>query len=312
MPVAFEDRQRPTTIPLGSGLVVGPVKTLRTSRGIETGMERWQEKEFVEVPGTRKWYPDLIETPTGVTEMFWTWKEGRDPDVNQMSLRLDVPWTPAEWQTKLILDNDDAIRSMDWTLVVTLYYSLAQWECRCGGNRTATMRPSVVSPSSLAGRCDVGATTYVEWHEQALRDRIWRLRPDLRSVRLPDGRVVQGLIDPRDRMFRAPECTSTFAIATQAFMAAVLAAAGTSALFAAVQQLVRLPTDLAELREAVRRGSLASQVTEFVRVGPGEAPPALEDRASGGGSTTRPAAIAGGSPVVILLAAAAAALMMLR
>ena len=317
-----EDRERPGTGPCGGGscLMHGVPETRMVGSNRETGQWRWLVRPYarnaplseidVEVPGSRRWFPTLVERPNGVvTQLFW--EQNAPWDDQRYGFRSnDVEWSADEWDTIQTLSDDNVIRAMDWTLALTLYYSLLQWTCRCGGGRQATVQPSVISPASLAGRCDTWATYFVEQNEQRLRDRIYRLRPDLRSVKLPDGRVVQGLIDPNDRVFRAPPCTSTFAVVSQAFMASVLAFAPTSLLFEVVQKLVRLPSDLSEMREAVRRGSLMSQVAEFAQIGPGEAPPPLQDRA-GGVLTTSPSPTPPAGAILPLLIALGAAAMLL-
>jgi len=290
----------------------GPERVIQTSRGTEWGRSAWKEDEDGnEVPGTRRWYPRGIMFADGsVTLREWAWKAGGRPDDLGVGFLGQVEFTPDEWQVHQALSDDAQLKAMDWQVVVTLYYSLGRWMCKCGNWRQvgAKLSPSLASPSST-DTCDPYKLDWLERWELTLRDRIWRLRPELRSVTLPDGRTVRGLIPPSDRVFRPPPCSSALSMGLQALTAAVMAAGGAGVLYSVIEQAIKLPSTIADLKEALRVGAVMRDVQQFVQVGPGEAPGELVDRAGGGGAF-KPAdspPVKPGVGIAILLAAGAAA-----
>jgi len=290
----------------------GPDRAVQTSRGTEWGRSAWKEdKDGNEVPGTRRWYPRGIMHGDGsVTLIDWSSKFGGRPDDLGVSIHGQVEFTPDEWQVHRALSDDAQLKAMDWQVAVALYYSLGRWTCKCGNwhQVSAKLTPSLASPKST-DTCDPWKLFWLENWELTLRDRIWRLRPELRSVTLPDGRTVRGLIPPSDRVFRPPPCSSALSMGLQAFTAAVMAAGGAGVLYSVIEQAIKLPATVADLKEALRVGAIMRDVQQFVQVGPGEAPRELVDRAGGEGAT-QPADSPPGKPgagIAILLAAGAAA-----
>ena len=282
-----------------------PGGDLASARRVELGLEPCPQPH---VPGTtciRRWYPERTLYPDGsYREQSWDWQpSASDKDVMGFRMRWDIQFTPEEARIYAALQSDEYLKMLDARAVLGIYYSLLQW--KCVGKINAVMEPSPVSPQSLSGRYDTGTQFWLEFWERGLRDRIWMVRPDLRQVRLPDGRLETGLRPPAD-ISRPPACTSTTGQIIGYVAAAVMTLAGMPP---ALEIAMNLPNTVLGLRDLISKLSMASQIQNALLGTPSPVEQALSAQASG--ETKSPTAVssgAGGFPWWLLAGAAAVAL----
>ncbi len=260
------------------------------------------------IPGTtciRRWYPERTLYPDGsFREQSWEFRPSApDRDVMGLRMRWDIYFTPEEARIYAALQNDEYLKMLDARAVIGIYYSLLQWKCT--GKIDAKLDPSPVSPQGLAGRYNDESQVWLEFWERGLRDRIWMVRPDLRQVRLPDGRLETGLRPPAD-ISRPPACTSTAGQVIGYVTAAVMTLAGIPP---ALQVAMSLPNTVLGLRDLISKLSMASQIQNALMGVPSPVEQKLIAQASG--ETKSPTAVsdgAGGFPWWLLAGAAVVAL----
>ena len=282
-----------------------PSDDLADARRIDLGLEPCPR---IHVPGTtciRRWYPERTLYPDGsYREQSWDWQPSApDKDVMGFRMRWDIPFSPEEAKLYAALQSDEYIKALDDRAVIAIYYSLLNW--KCVGKINAVLEPSPVSPQALAGRYDTGSQFWLEFWERGLRDRIWMMRPDLRQVRLPDGRIETGLRPPAD-ISRPPACTSTAGQIIGYVAAAAMTLAG---LPPALEFAMNLPNTLLGLRDLISKLSMASQIQTALLGTPSPVEQALMAQASG--QTKSPTGVSGGAggfPWWLLAGAAAIAL----
>lgn len=294
---------------------VGDLETIQDGPNTEVGRWRWmwnnpsgsdcngRDYPPREVrPGTRIWYPELIVRANGSVR-FRQWASGgAHDDVNGMHLSVDVEYTREEWEMRVALEDDDYVRSMDWRALVIIFWSLRQYECRLGtgggmfAGKVLTIMPSPVSPQSLAGSRDMGSLWWLDAWEGMLRDRIWRLRPDLRAIRMPDGSTVEGIINPDDRrlgqqwFYKSCSASLVGELFTKGVGAiAAIATVGAGILGTlAMTGALDVPRTIADFRQMAMGSSLASRMQDAAdAIARGN--PELDARASGGVITASPA-----------------------
>ena len=278
---------------------------------VARGLDPLPDCPTPDVPGKtcqRKFYPERTLYPDGsFREQSWSWQAGASGrDQFGMVQNWDVQFTPEEARIYASLQSEDYLRSLDARAVLAVYYSLLNWKCI--GKVGAVLEPSPVSPQSLAKRYDSGSQFWLEFWERGLRDRIWMVRPDLRQVRLPDGRLETGLQPPAD-ISRPPSCTTQ----TGQILSYVV---GALTLYASVPTwittVMSLPDTLLSFRDMLKTMGRASEIQRALLGTPSPVEQALDARASGQtkSPTEAAGAVSGASGVPWwLLAAGAAALL---
>lgn len=290
--------------------------------------------------GTRYWYlgqesaareyPLMIQGRDGsATLLDWAWSPNSDKgklSPQGMANLWSIRFTPDEWTAYQLLQDDNFLRSLDPGMATAIYYSVLQW--RCAGGIAPVLDPSVVSPQSLAGKHDTGSQHWLEFWERNLRERLWKIRTDLRSIRLPDGQVVPGLRDPKEVEVR-PHCTSSTGKIIMTVFSAITAVAGLAMSWPSwISLLYEIPLTTADFLGQLKAGKLTGKAIASVnaaQVGTGAGQPmtpptpptqpaapdptGLTDRANG--NAAGPAAGTGGAkggsiiPLLILLALSA-------
>jgi len=184
-----------------------------------------------DIPGVTclpKFYPELTVYPdNSAREQYWTWS----PHSNQGKAELhhqveawNIFFTPDEWTIYQLLSDDTFLRQLDPAMAVAIYYSVLQWKCT--GEITPRLDPSPISPQSLQGKYkDSGVQHWLEFWERSVRDRLWKIRTDLRTITLPDGTTAVGLRDPKAVEVR-PNCTSSTGKIIMTVFSAVTSIAG--------------------------------------------------------------------------------------
>lgn len=203
-------------------------------------------------------YPETTDYPDGShREQAWSWNpasgEGRAERHHQVEL-WNVHFTPDEWTIYQLLSDDAFLRKLDPGMAVAIYYSVLQW--RCTGEIAPRLDPSPISPQSLKGKFDdSGVQHWLEFWERGVRDRLWQIRTDLRTITLPDGTAAVGLRDPKAVEVR-PSCTSSTGKIIMTVFSAVTSIAGLALSWPSwVSLLWQVPISLDEFRQQLKLGS---------------------------------------------------------
>lgn len=283
--------------------------------------------------GTRYWYlgqesaareyPRSVLYPDGSFRMLeWAWQPYSDKgklSPQGMANLWSIRFTPDEWTVYQLLSDDNFLRSLEPGMAVAIYYSVLQWKCT--GEITARLDPSPISPQSLKGMFkDAGIQHWLEFWERGVRDRLWKIRTDLRQITLPDGRVVPGLRDPKEVEIR-PHCTSSTGQIIMTAVSAVTAVAGLALSWPSwISLLYQLPLGVADFVQQIKAGKLTRRAVEAVEAsqtgapsGPPVTPPqppadptGLTGRANGMKPPAPPSGAAGSLLVPLAIAAAIA------
>lgn len=213
-----------------------------------------------------KFYPEKTWYRDGsYREQYWVWSPHSDVGKVELHYQVEtwnVYFTPDEWTAYQLLQDDNFLRALDPGMATAVYYSLLQW--RCAGGITPILDPSVVSPQSLAGKHDTGHQYWLEYWERSLRERLWKIRTDLRSIRLPDGQVVPGLRDPKTVEVR-PHCTSSTGKIIMTVFSAVTAIAGLAMSWPSwITLLYDLPRTVADFLGQLKAGKLTAKAIASV------------------------------------------------
>lgn len=226
--------------------------------------------------GTRYWYlgqenlareyPLMIQGRDGsATLLDWSWSPNSDKgklSPQGMANLWRIYFTPDEWTAYQLLQDDNFLRALDPGMATAVYYSVLQW--RCAGGIAPILDPSVVSPQSMAGKHDAGSQHWLEFYERGLRERLWKIRTDLRTIRMPDGTVVSGLRDPKEVEVR-PHCTSNTGKLIMTVFSAITAVAGLAMSWPAwISLLYDLPLTVADFLGQLKAGKLTSKAITSV------------------------------------------------
>lgn len=218
--------------------------------------------------GTRYWYlgqesaareyPRNILRPDGsVILSEWAWQPYSDKgklSPQGMANLWTIHFTPDEWTIYRLLSDDAFLRQLDPAMAVAIYYSVLQW--RCTGAITPRLDPSPISPQSLQGKFDdAGVQHWLEFWERGVRERLWKIRTDLRTITLPDGTTAVGLRDPKEVEVR-PKCTSDTGKLIMTVFSAVTSIASLALSWPSwVTLLWQVPLSLDEFRQQLKLGS---------------------------------------------------------
>jgi hypothetical protein len=261
-----------------------------------------------DVPGKtcqRKFYPERTLYADGsFVEQSWQFEPAASgKDEYGLVENWNVYFTPEEAKVYAALQSDEYIKMLDSTAVIAIYYSLLQWQCI--GKINAVLQPSAVSPQSLVRKYDSGSQFWLEFWERGLRDRIWMVRPDLRQVRLPDGRLETGLRPPSE-ISNPPSCTSAAGQIVGYVAAAIQTLAGMPP---ALSFALNLPSTILGLRDLISKLSMASQIQTALMGVPSPVEQALIVKATGETKSPTGTAVAvggaGGFPLWLIAAGAA-------
>jgi hypothetical protein len=261
-----------------------------------------------DVPGKtckRKFYPERTLYADGsFVEQSWQFEPAASgKDEYGLVENWNVYFTPEEAKVYAALQSDEYIKMLDSTAVIAIYYSLLQWQCI--GKINAVLQPSAVSPQSLVRKYDSGSQFWLEFWERGLRDRIWMVRPDLRQVRLPDGRLETGLRPPSE-ISNPPSCTSTAGQIVGYVAAAIQTLAGMPP---ELSFALNLPSTILGLRDLISKLSMASQIQTALMGVPSPVEQALIAKATGETKSPTGTAVAvggaGGFPLWLIAAGAA-------
>ena len=264
-----------------------------------------------DVPGKtckRRFYAEKTVFPDqSYLESNWTWVGANGGDDLGMRENWRIQFTPEEAALYATLQSDDYLKAMDARTIIAIYYSLLGY--KCVGKINAVLDPSPVSPQSLVGKYDTGSQFWLESWERGLRDHIWMVRPDLRQVRLPDGRLETGLRPPAE-ISRPPACTSETGKIIGYVAAALMAYAGMPP---ALEFGLSLPNTILGLRDMITQMSAAAKIQTALMGEPSPVEKVLMEKASGEtksptGVTGEAVASSGGIPWLLLAGAAAALL----
>jgi len=275
---------------------------------VARGLDPLPDCPMPDVPGKtckRKFYPERTLYADGsFVEQSWQFEPAASgKDEYGLVENWNVYFTPEEAKVYAALQSDEYIKMLDSTAVIAIYYSLLQWQCI--GKINAVLQPSAVSPQSLVRKYDSGSQFWLEFWERGLRDRIWMVRPDLRQVRLPDGRLETGLRPPSE-ISNPPSCTSTAGQIVGYVAAALQALTGMPP---ALSVALNLPSTLLGLRDLISKLSMASQIQTALMGVPSPVEQALIVKATGETKSPTGTAVAvggaGGFPLWLIAAGAA-------
>jgi hypothetical protein len=289
------------------------------------GKEALLKCPMPDIPGVTchpKFYPELtLYADGGARLQSWVWSPYSDKgrsDLHRQAEVGNIYFTPDEWIVYQLLSDDNFLRSLEPGMAVAIYYSVLQW--RCAGGMAPVLEPSVVSPQSLAGKHDTGSQYWLEFYERSLRERLWKIRTDLRSIRLPDGQVVPGLRDPKEVEVR-PHCTSSTGKIIMGVFSAITAVAGLALSWPSwISLLYQLPLGVADFVQQIKAGKLTRRAVEAVEASqtgkpsgppvtapqPPADPTGLTGRANGMKPPAPPSGAAGSLLVPLAIAAAIA------
>ena len=296
--------------------------TARVLEGREP-LQRCPAPEIANVTCRPKFYPELtLYADGGARLQSWVWSPYSDrgrSDLHRQAETWNIYFTPDEWIVYQLLSDDNFLRSLDPGMAVAIYYSVLQWKCT--GEITARLDPSPISPQSLAGKFkDAGVQHWLEFWERGVRDRLWKIRTDLRQITLPDGQVVPGLRDPKEVEVRPP-CTSSTGKIIMTVFSAVTSVAGLALSWPSwISLLYQLPLGVADFVQQIKAGKLTRRAVEAVtasQTGTPSGPPVtapqppadptgLVGRANGMKPPAPPSGDAGSLLVPLLIAAALA------
>ncbi len=275
---------------------------------VARGLDPLPDCPMPDVPGKtcqRKFYPERTLYADGsFREQGWQFEPAASgKDEYGLVENWNVYFTPEEAKVYAALQSDEYIKMLDSTAVIAIYYSLLQWQCI--GKINAVLQPSAVSPQSLVRKYDSGSQFWLEFWERGLRDRIWMVRPDLRQVRLPDGRLETGLRPPSE-ISNPPSCTSTAGQIVGYVAAAIQTLAGMPP---ALSFALNLPSTILGLRDLISKLSMASQIQTALMGVPSPVEQALIVKATGETKSPTGTAVAvggaGGFPLWLIAAGAA-------
>lgn len=214
-----------------------------------------------DIPGVtcqRKFYPELTLYPDNSARMqAWTWSpasaKGKQ-ELHHQAENWNIFFTPDEWTIYQLLSDDAFLRQLDPAMAVAIYYSVLQWKCT--GQIAPSLDPSPISPQSLQGKYkDAGVQYWLEWWERGVRERLWKIRTDLRTITLPDGTTAVGLRDPR-AVEVYPNCTSSAGKVVMTVFSAVTSIAGLALSWPSwISLLWQVPISLDEFRQQLKVGS---------------------------------------------------------
>jgi len=204
-----------------------------------------------------KFFPKWLVKPNGNVTIFnWVYTPYTDKGKAAgmagyfMVSTWTIEFTKDEWFVYRQLESDDWIKKADDSLLVAVYYSLLNW--KCVGRITPVLEPSPISPQSLKGNYNVGEQYWLEYFERNLRERIWKLRPDLREFTLINGTKQPGIKDPKS-VETIPRCTSTAGTIVMSVAGAITAFAGLPAWFSIAMEL---PKTITQFTQAIKAGKL--------------------------------------------------------
>lgn len=234
------------------------------------GREPLQKCPETDIPGVTcqpKFYPELTVYPdNSAREQYWTWspnsREGK-AELHHQVETWNIFFTPDEWTIYQLLSDDAFLRQLDPAMAVAIYYSVLQWKCT--GEITPRLDPSPVSPQSLQGKYKhSGVQHWLEFWERSVRDRLWKIRTDLRTITLPDGSRVAGLRDPKEVEVR-PNCTSSTGQLIMTTFSIVTGIAGLAMSWPAwITLLWDIPLQLDQFRQQLKLGSFMRKAQEGV------------------------------------------------
>ncbi len=275
---------------------------------VARGLDPLPDCPMPDVPGKtcqRKFYPERTLYADGsFREQGWQFEPAASgKDEYGLVENWNVYFTPEEAKVYAALQSDEYIKMLDSTAVIAIYYSLLQWQCI--GKINAVLQPSAVSPQSLVRKYDSGSQFWLEFWERGLRDRIWMVRPDLRQVRLPDGRLETGLRPPSE-ISNPPSCTSAAGQIVGYVAAAIQTLTGMPP---ALSFALNLPSTILGLRDLISKLSMASQIQTALMGVPSPVEQALIVKATGETKSPTGTAVAvggaGGFPLWLIAAGAA-------
>lgn len=236
---------------------------------VQQGMDLPPSCPDPDVPGVtcqRKFYPETTEYPDGgVRLQHWVFSPLSDVGRAELHHQVEawnVLFTQDEWVLYRLLSDDGFLRQLSPEVAVAIYYSVLQWKCT--GEITPRLDPSPVSPQSLQGRHDTGSQYWLEYWERDLRNRLWKIRTDLRTITLPDGSKVAGLRDPKEVEVR-PSCTSSTGQLIMTTFSIVTGIAGLAMSWPAwITLLWDIPLQLDQFRQQLKIGSFMRKAQEGV------------------------------------------------
>ena len=228
---------------------------------VPEGGEPLQKCPETDIPGVTclpKFYPELTVYPDNSARVqYWTWsphsREGK-AELHHQVEAWNIFFTPDEWTIYQLLSDDAFLRQLDPAMAVAIYYSVLQWKCT--GEISARLDPSPISPQSLQGKYKhSGVQHWLEWWERGVRERLWKIRTDLRTITMPDGTTAVGLRDPK-AVEVYPNCTSSAGKVVMTVFSAVTSIAGLALSWPSwISLLWQVPLSLDEFRQQLKLGS---------------------------------------------------------
>lgn len=266
----------------------GPNDDLADAARIDLGLEPCPRDHIPGKTCIKKWYPERTLYPDGsFREQGWSWNsQAGNRDDMGFTENWNIYFTPEEAALYATLRDDAYLKTLDLQSAIAIYYGVLNWKCI--GKLNAVLEPSPISPQSLAGRYDSGSQFWLEFWERSIRNRLWMARPDLRQVRLPDGKLVTGL-QPPDEISRPPSCTTEAGQIVGYVAGALMAYAGVPTL---IQAAISLPQTVVGFRNMLRQLDAASKVEKALLGEPSPAEKELLDKSS---QTKSPTGVTGGA-----------------
>lgn len=226
----------------------------RSDKGLDT-IEPCPKPDVSGKTCKRRFYPyKTLYKDGSFLESHWSWVGANGGDDLGLVENWHVYFTPEEASIYALLQDDNNLRDLDARTIIGIYYSLLQRKCI--GKINSVLSPSAVSPQSLEGKYDTGSQFWLEYWEQGLRDRIWKIRQDLRQVKLSDGRLETGLRPPSELDIPL-NCKST---AGQMIVLVANAITFLAGVPPALQFAFDLPTTIISLRDLINKFTLSSKV----------------------------------------------------
>lgn len=266
----------------------GPYDDMADAARIDMDLEPCPRDHIPGKTCVRKFYPERTVYPDGsFREQSWSWNpQAGKRDEMGLTENWNIYFTPEEAAIYATLRDDNYLKTLDLQAAIAIYYGVLNW--KCVGKLNAVLEPSPISPQSLAGRYDTGSQFWLEFWERSIRDRLWMARPDLRQVRLPDGRLVTGL-QPPDQISKPPSCQTSAGKIVGYVAGALMAYAGVPTL---LQAAISLPQSIIGFRDMLRQLSAASKIQEVLLGEPSAPEQVLIDKAT---QTKSPTGVAGGA-----------------
>lgn len=226
----------------------------RSDKGLDT-IEPCPKPDVSGKTCKRRFYPyKTLYKDGSFLESNWSWVGANGGDDLGLVENWHVYFTPEEASVYAFLQDDNNLKNLDAGTIIGIYYSLLQRKCI--GKINSVLSSSAASPQSLEGKYDTGSQFWLEYWEQGLRDRIWKIRQDLRQVKLADGRLETGLRPPSE--LDVPlNCQSTAGQMIVLIANAITFLAGVPP---ALQFAFDLPYTLISFRDIYNKLTLSSKV----------------------------------------------------